>query len=303
MRVPIAWLNVIGILGIHLLALGALLPELFSWSGLVLALGGLYVFGVLGINVGYHRLLTHRSFQCPLWLEHTLALLGVCCLQDTPAWWVAAHRKHHQHSDEEPDPHSPLVGFLWSHLGWLLVLAMSTSRQALYDRYARDIVRDPFYVILERNLLYAWIYALHAVLFFLGGLAAGWLTGDSLGRAALFGLTVLVWGVFVRTVLVWHITWSVNSVTHLWGYRCFETGENSRNNWLIGILAAGEGWHNNHHACQRSARHGVRWWELDISYLTIRLLERVGVAWDVIVPGRLLGDAADGAEPAAVPVE
>jgi stearoyl-CoA desaturase (delta-9 desaturase) len=273
---------------VHLLALLALVPALFSWTGLSLALAGLYVFGVLGINVGYHRLLTHRSFQCPRWLEHVLAVLGICCLQDTPAWWVAAHRLHHQHSDEEPDPHSPLVSFLWSHVGWLLVLTESTSRHDLYDRYSRDVIRDPFYTTMERNLLYAWVYALQAVLFFLAGLAAGYVLWANLGQAALFGLSIVTWGVFFRTVLVWHITWSVNSVTHLWGSRRFETGENSRNNWLIGILAGGEGWHNNHHACQRSARHGIRWWELDISYLTICLLERVGLAWNVIVPKALL---------------
>ena len=266
----------------HLLALLAFVPWLFTWSGVLLAALGTYVFGTLGINLCFHRLLTHRSFVCPKWLERGLAVLGVCCLQDTPAHWVAVHRLHHQHSDDTKDPHSPLVTFFWGHMGWLLVPNHALVRMDLYERYAKDLLLDRFYMSLERRLLWVWINVALWAVFFAAGLAVGWSAGGRLGGGLQLGLSLLVWGVFVRTVLVWHITWSVNSVTHLWGYRNYETDENSRNNVLVGIVANGEGWHNNHHAQPRAAAHGHRWWELDVTYLTIRLLQAVGLATDVV---------------------
>lgn len=282
--IRILWPYTIGIVGIHLLSLLALVPWLFSWTGVVLAVLGLYVFGTLGINLCYHRLLTHQGFTCPKWLEHTFAVLGVCCLQDTPARWVATHRLHHQHSDEQPDPHSPLVNFLWGHMGWLLVENRNLGRLSTYERYARDVLKDPFYLGLERNAAWLWIYLAQVAVFFLGGLSAGWLVLGTSGPALQFALSVVVWGVFVRTVAVWHITWSVNSVTHIWGYRNYETGENSRNNWIVGLVSNGEGWHNNHHADQRSAAHGHRWWEFDVTWLTIRALELCGLAGNLVWP-------------------
>lgn len=288
----ILWPYVISLAVYHLVALLALDPWLFSWTGVVLALGGLYVFGTLGINLCFHRLLTHGSFKCPKWLERTFALLGVCCLQDTPARWVAIHRLHHQHSDERADPHSPLVTFLWGHMGWLMVENRDLSHWTTYDRYARDILRDPFYLGMEKRLMWVWINVAQMVVFFLAGYAVGALRGGA-AAGLQFGLSVLVWGVFVRTVAVWHITWSVNSVTHVWGYRNYETDENSKNNWVVGLVSNGEGWHNNHHADQRSAAHGHRWWEFDVTYLTIWALARLGLAWDVVPPNRkLLAKAA-----------
>ncbi len=280
----ILWHYAISVAAIHTLALLALVPTLFSWTGVVLAAAGLYVFGTLGINLCYHRLLTHQGFSCPPWLERFLALLGVCCLQDSPARWVAIHRYHHQYSDEQEDPHSPLVSFFWAHFEWVITRNREFSAMGLYDRYARDLLRQRFYFALERNLTWVWVYVLHTALFFLAGLAAGYCWSADWGQAAVFGLSVLVWGVFVRTVLVWHITWSVNSLTHVWGYRTYETHENSRNNWLVGLVSNGEGWHNNHHAFPRSAAHGLRWWELDVTYLTIRVLKRLGLVWDVSLP-------------------
>jgi fatty-acid desaturase len=288
----ILWTYVAGVGTYHALAMLALVPWFFSWTGVALAVAGLYVFGTLGINLCFHRLLTHRSFECPKWLEHGLSILGVCCLEDSPARWVIAHRIHHQHSDEQPDPHSPLVNFLWGHMGWLFVENNATSSTGACDRYARDILRDPFYMRLERNLLWLWINVAQAALFFVGGLGFGLLAGYSLSAAAQFGASVLVWGVFVRTVAVWHITWSVNSLTHICGYRSYETGENSRNNWFVALISNGEGWHNNHHADQRSAAHGHRWYEVDVTYLTIRALVAVGLAHSCIEPNyRLLDNA------------
>jgi stearoyl-CoA desaturase (delta-9 desaturase) len=277
----------------HIVAILACLPWLFSWTGLTICLLGTYVFGTLGINLCYHRLLTHRSFACPKWLEHAFAILGVCCLQDTPARWVAVHRKHHQHSDEPEDPHSPLVTFFWGHMGWLLVESRDLSRMDLYERYSKDVLRDPFYLRLERKLLWVWVnLAQWAVFYFVGfavGLAA---TGEILGSVQM-GLSLLVWGVFLRTVLVWHITWSVNSVTHMWGYRNYDTDENSKNNVFVGLWSNGEGWHNNHHAQPRAAAHGHKWWEIDVTYLTIRALSLVGLAQSVVpfkpaMPGRVI---------------
>jgi len=276
--------NIITLLIFHLLILGALLPELFSWTGVVLVFVGNYVFGTLGVNLGFHRLLTHRGFRCPKWLEHTFALLGVCSLQDSPARWVAIHRMHHKHSDERPDPHSPLVSLVWGHLGWLLVKNRTFRKRVTLERYTRDLMQDPFYVRLERNRCWLWIYLAHALLFFAAGCAAGWLmTGTSRG-AIQFGLSIFVWGVIVRTVFVWHVTWAVNSVAHRWGYRNYQTDDNSRNNWIVALLTSGEGWHNNHHASQRSARHGHRWWEIDLTYLTILSLRTIGLATDIVPP-------------------
>src|SRR5687767_966300 len=167
------------IVAIHLLSLLTLVPWFFSWTGLVLCIAGHYVFGMLGITLCYHRLLAHKGFQCPKWLEHGLALLGVCCLQDSPARWVAIHRKHHQHSDETPDPHSPLVSFLWGHCGWLMLENRKLSDLEFYEHYGQDVLRDPFYLRLERYGLWIWIYVIHAALFFALGLAIGWAaTGD-----------------------------------------------------------------------------------------------------------------------------
>lgn len=283
-RRRLVWAYVIGIGLYHLLALLAFVPWLFSWTGVVLAFCGLYVFGTLGINLCYHRLLTHQGFSCPKWLERFFATLGVCCVQDTPARWVAVHRLHHQYSDERPDPHSPLVTFLWGHFGWLMLENRDLNRLSAYERYARDIIRDPYYLALERRWTWVWVVLAHWILFYAVGFLAGWATTGRAVGGVQFGLSLLVWGVFVRTVAVWHITWSVNSVTHIWGYRNYETGENSRNNWIVALVSNGEGWHNNHHADQRAAAHGHRWWEFDVTYLTIVVLRWLGLARDVVVP-------------------
>jgi len=289
----IAWLYAVLVVGYHLLALLALLPWFFSWAGLWLAVAGVLVINGFGINVCYHRLLAHRGFTCAKWLEHAMAVLGACSLQDTPARWVAVHRRHHQLADEPSDPHSPQAGFFWGHMGWLLVENDELNRLGIYERYAKDILAERFYKTLDRNFLTVLIASW--LVFFAGGCVADLLLGAGIGPALRFGCSLLVWGVFLRTVVAWHITWSVNSVTHLWGYRNYETDERSRNNWVVGILAGGEGWHNNHHADSRSARHGHRWWELDTTYLAIRLLALMGLAQDVVMPNpRLRERYVDG---------
>jgi stearoyl-CoA desaturase (delta-9 desaturase) len=278
------WTYIFGIGAYHLVAVLAFMPHYFTWSGLIVALLCTHLCGLFGINLCYHRLLTHRALKCPKWLEHAMAVVAMSCLQETPARWVAIHRRHHQFADEQPDPHSPLASFFWSHIGWILVDQPDLSRLGMYERYAKDILRDRFYVMLERSYALIWINLIQMPLFFGAGFAVGSLFGEAPTNAAHTGLSIMMFGVFVRTVLVWHITWAVNSVTHLWGYRSYETGEDSRNNVLIGLISNGEGWHNNHHADPRSARHGHRWWEIDNTYLTIRVLEWLGLATDVVPP-------------------
>jgi fatty-acid desaturase len=266
----------------------AFFPYFFSWTGVFLAVAGMYVFGTLGINLCYHRLLTHQGFIVPKWLEHTFAMLGVLCVQDTPAKWVAIHRLHHQHSDEQPDPHSPLVNLFWGHMGWLLVDNVQIHNLNHYEKYARDVLKDPFYFKLERKLMWVWINIASWFAFFGAGYLVELALTGSNAAAVRFGWSVLIWGVFVRTVIVWHVTWSVNSLAHVWGYRNYETDENSRNNWFVGLVSNGEGWHNNHHADQRSAKHGHKWWEFDLTWLTIKFLGAVGLAKSVVMPSQRL---------------
>jgi fatty-acid desaturase len=283
-RAPLsAWNIANGIVFYHLVALLALVPWCFSLTGALSAVLGIYLFGVLGINIGYHRLLTHKGFGCPKWLEHTLVVLGVCCLQGSPIRWVAIHRRHHQHADEPGDPHSPRVNFFWGHVGWVMTRIEGPDLLALYDRYSKDLTRDKFYVWIDRGW-WLKIVLLSWAVFFFAGFFAQLLLGGTIGQAILFGLSLLVWGVFVRTVVHWHLTWAVNSVSHRWGYRNYDTPDNSRNNIILGVLANGEGWHNNHHADPRSARHGHKFWELDVAWLTIRLLMWMGLATNVATP-------------------
>ena len=201
----------------HLLALLAFVPWFYSSTGVALAVVGVYVFGAAGINLCYHRLLTHRSFSCPLWLEHTFAIIAVWCVEDTPARWVATHRLHHHRSDDRPDPHSPLVNLFWSHMGWLFLENTELGRNVAYDRYARDILRDKFYRWIERYVV--WITLAQSVLYFAAGFLIELALGGTTIEAVQFGASVWLWGVVVRTVLVWHVTWSVNSFAHVFGYQ------------------------------------------------------------------------------------
>jgi len=273
----------------HLLALLALLPWFFSWTGLALAVIGVYVFGAAGINLCYHRLLSHRSFSCPLWLEHTFAMIAVCCVEDTPARWVATHRLHHHRADDRPDPHSPMVSLFWSYMGWLFIENTDLRRGVAYDRYARDIVRDKFYRWIERAVV--WITLAQSLVYFAAGSLIELAMGGTIDEALQFGASVWLWGVIIRTLLVWHITWCGNSFPHLFGYRNYETSDNSRNNALVAIITSGEGWHNNHHADPNSASNQRHWWEIDLTYLLLRLLVLLGLAWDVQLPKPLVSPA------------
>ena len=280
----INWRYAAAVVTYHLLALLAFVPWFYSKAGVVLAVVCVYVYGACGMNLCYHRLLTHRSFKCPLWLEHAFALLAVWCVEDTPARWVATHRMHHHRSDERPDPHSPLVNLFWSHMGWLFLENTDLQRHVAYDRYARDIVRDKFYRFVERYVV--WITFAQSVIYFGIGFLVALAAGRNVTECFQFGASVWLWGVVVRTVVVWHITWTVNSLSHAFGYQNYDTGDRSRNNWLVAILASGEGWHNNHHAEPSSACNQRRWWEIDLTYWLLCLLVSLGLAWDVQHPKR-----------------
>ncbi len=282
--VRIFWMYTVPLCLIHVTALLAFVPYFFSWSGVILAISGHFIFGMFGITIGYHRLLTHRGFTCPRWFEHFLALLGICNLQDSPARWVAIHRMHHQHSDHQEDPHSPLVNFFWGHAGWVLVQSRAHGHINNFERYARDLLRDPFYLRLERGGLWFFVYVGHALLFTGAGALTGWLLTGTTAGAQQLALSWLIWAVFVRTVFVLNGTWAVNSVTHRWGYRNYETRDNSRNSWIVALFSHGEGWHNNHHAQPRAAMHGHRWWEFDCSWFFIRLFEKIGLVKNVVRP-------------------
>jgi sn-1 stearoyl-lipid 9-desaturase len=241
---------------VHLGALFALLPANFSWAAVGLAVFLHWVTGGLGITLGYHRLVTHRSFQAPKWLEYFLVFCGTLACEGGPIDWVGMHRLHHLHSDQQPDPHDSNQGFWWSHMGWMLY---EIPCRFEIPRYTKDISDDPVYKFLQNAFIPLQV-ALAVLLYFLGG----W--------------SFVVWGVFVRLVAVFHCTWLVNSATHQFGYRTYESGDRSTNCWWVALLTYGEGWHNNHHAFQHSARHGLQWWEIDMTWMTIQFLQFLGLA-------------------------
>ena len=267
------WETIFVIGMIHLLALMAFDLDYFSVSGLVVGIVMYFVAGMVGVTMSYHRLLTHRSFQTYKPVEYFLTFCACQALQSGPIEWVAMHRIHHKESDEEPDPHSPLVNFLWAHAGWLFVSLPDAHTYNEYSRFAKDLHRDKWQRFFD--MFFFPIYVLTAVAIYFAGEVYGGL-----------GMSWLVWGVFVRTVVLWHCTWAVNSVTHTFGYRNYNTDEESTNNWLVAIFSFGEGWHNNHHADQRSAAHGQRWFEVDITYRLIKIMELFGLVWGVREPSQ-----------------
>ena len=275
---------------IHLLALCVFIPYTFAWWGIPLVLVGNFIFGSIGINLGYHRMLTHKASSFPRWLERLFVLCGVCSLEGSPLWWVCVHRKHHQYSDDEGDPHSPQENFYWGHMEWIYKPTPEQRSLSTFEKYVPDLLSDPFLRWLHRGNKWVLVYVLHALAIAALGLGIGFLVGESTERAVQIGVQIFLWGVVVRTVYVWHITWLVNSASHRWGYRNYGTGDKSRNNWFVALLTNGEGWHNNHHATPRACSQGHRWWELDLTFTFVRMLERVGLAWDVVpvrVPNHL----------------
>ncbi len=259
-RRSINWKNLSIVITFHLLTIPALF--LFSWQNVAVMLIGNWIVGSLGVGLGFHRLLTHRSFKAPKWLEYTLTAFGTMSVQDSPDKWVATHRIHHQFVETEKDPHSTRPGFWWAHMEWILRGTAQDHDEATLKRYVPDLLKDKFHVLLAKYY-YVPIVLSGFVLYAIGG----W--------------SMVLWGVFARVVFGWHSTWLVNSATHLWGTRRFETHDDSRNNGLIAALTFGEGWHNNHHAHPRSAKHGLTWYEFDVNWLQVKLMEKLGLVQQV----------------------
>jgi fatty-acid desaturase len=265
----INWITTIVMGLFHVAAVGALFC--FSWTNLAVFFVMYFLAINVGIGVAYHRLLTHRGFRTPKWVEYFVTACGTMALEGGPIFWVATHRVHHQNSDQEGDPHTPVDGTFWSHAGWILSGRAMHSETALLGRYAPDLTRDKVHVWLSK---YHWLFL---TLTGFAQIALGAALAAP-GHKFMGGLSMLLWGTFLRVVVGLHATWFVNSATHLYGKRRFETRDDSRNNWWVAILTGGEGWHNNHHAHPVSARHGLAWYEFDINYYCIWLLARVGLA-------------------------
>jgi len=269
---------------VPLLGFGAAFVSLwgygFNWLYLALLLG-MYFSTALGITVGYHRLFTHKSFETYPFLQFILGVLGSMAIQGPLFQWVALHRRHHQHTDTADDPHSPhtegegflglLRGIWHSHMGWLF-----RADPPDLARYVKDLHRSRL-LVLVNSLFLVWAGLGFLLPATLGGLLSGTWTGVALG---------LIWGGLSRLFLVHHITWSVNSICHLWGQKTYSSKDESRDNVAVGVLAMGEGWHNTHHAFPTSARHGLMWWQIDVSYYVIRVLAWLHLVWNIRLPSK-----------------
>ena len=256
---------------VHLGALLIFVPSIFSWWSVGLALVLHWLTGGIGVCLGYHRLFTHRSFKTTKPVRYLLALIGGLAGEGSCLNWVCTHRRHHAFSDDEGDPHSPHDGAWWAHMFWTFGKSDPVDLGQKYRRWIPDLCDDKGLKFLD--LMFIPNHLISAGLLFLLGNAMG---------GKMLGCSFVVWGVFARLVFVMHSTWLVNSASHMWGYRNYETTDDSRNNWFVALLTYGEGWHNNHHAYPTMARHGHKWWEVDVTFMTIRLMEMCGLAWDVV---------------------
>jgi stearoyl-CoA desaturase (Delta-9 desaturase) len=264
--------------------LGTIVACIFSfhhgvgWVELGLC-GSMYVFTMLGITAGFHRLFAHRSFQTNKTIQVLLGIAGSMAAQGPVLFWVACHRRHHQNSDRADDPHSPqlhgegckgrLLGLWHSHIGW-----MFHHDSENWVRFVPELLKDAL-IFQIHNLYFVWVF----LGLLIPAILAGLLTGTWSGM-----ISGLLWGGFVRIFLVHHSTWSINSICHLYGSRTYQTDDASRNNFVCALLTCGEGWHNNHHAFPSSARHGLEWWQFDLTYIVIYLLEKTGSVWDKKIP-------------------
>src|SRR4249920_262889 len=256
----INWVTAIFMGLFHVGAVAALF--FFTWKAFFVACFLWWVSGSLGIGMGYHRLLTHRGYKTPKWVEYFLTVCGTLALEGGPIFWVATHRIHHQHSDHDGDPHTPREGTFWAHMGWIITGKAMHHDTEILARYVPDLSRDRFHVALT-----TWHWVPQVVV--------------GLALLAFGGIPYVLWGVFFRTTYGLHATWLVNSATHLWGSRRFKTRDDSTNNWWVAALTFGEGWHNNHHAHPTSARHGLAWYEIDLNWMGISTLRALRLAWDI----------------------
>jgi fatty-acid desaturase len=256
----LSWLTCIVLVWFHIQAFAAFWS--FTWTHLLVAVFLYWVAIGLGISMGYHRLHTHRGFKTFRLFDYFLAICGTLTLEGGPIFWVATHRLHHQHSDQPEDPHTPRVSGFWAHLGWMIYGEAHHSDTSRMAKYAPDLAKDPFYLWLTT---YHWVP----------------LTVLGFSLLAVGGWPLVNWAIFLRVVVGLHSTWLINSATHMFGRRRFATKDDSRNVWWVALLTFGEGWHNNHHAHPTSARHGLAWYEFDPTYYELRVLQAVGLVWDL----------------------
>jgi fatty-acid desaturase len=257
---PIVWITTFFLVAFHIGAIAALF--FFTWKAFFVAIALWWIAGGFGIGMGYHRLLTHRGYKTPKWMEYLLTVCATLTLEGGPIFWVGVHRMHHQNTDKEGDPHSPNDGGFWSHMGWLITGRSLHNNSEDLLPLVPDLRKDKFHLWISR---WHWLpVTVLAVILFLVG---GW--------------PFLLWGIFLRTVVGLHSTWLVNSATHMWGSRRFATSDTSRNSFWVALLTFGEGWHNNHHAHPQSSRHGLAWYEFDPNWYGISALRLLGLAWDV----------------------
>jgi fatty-acid desaturase len=257
LKTSINWPTLAFLVVFHLASVAAL--WFWSWPAIITAVVLYWVAGSLGIGMGWHRLMTHRSYKVPKVVECFLIFCGALGLEGGPIQWATTHRIHHAHTDKEGDPHTPRDGRWWSHIGWVLAPPAQVLDQTQLQRYAPDLTNQRFYRWLNR------FYFVPLIMLAMGLLVFG-------------GWRVMLWGVFLRVTLGLHSTWLVNSATHMWGRRRFATNDDSKNNWWVALLSFGEGWHNNHHAHPSSARHGLTWYEIDLNWWGIRVMQFLRLA-------------------------
>ena len=250
------WPTALTLILFHIGAVAALF--MFSWKVFWVSLALHWIAVGFGISLGYHRLHTHQSYQCPLWMQYALAVCGTLTLEGGPIFWVGTHRIHHAKSDQPGDPHSPREGVFWSHMGWILFGETNHNNTKLMSRYAPELARHRFYLWLNN---YHWV-----PLTIIAAVLTAW-----------GGLPMFLWAICLRVTIGLHCTWLINSFTHIWGTQRFDAGDDSRNSFILALLTFGEGWHNNHHAHPTSARHGLAWWEFDITWITMKILRAVGL--------------------------
>jgi stearoyl-CoA desaturase (delta-9 desaturase) len=257
----INWSTSITMVIFHIMSVVALF--FFTWQALAVTIFLWWVSGSLGVGMGYHRLLTHRGYKTPKLVEYFLTLCATLSLESGPINWVATHRIHHQHTEVPgADPHTPREGGWWAHMGWILTGTAQQYSEETLRRYAPDLYKDRVHRLINQ-FFYVPLIISGVILYALGG----W--------------PFLMWGVFFRVTFGLHATWLVNSATHMWGTRRFETTDDSRNNWWVALLSFGEGWHNNHHAHPVAARHGLKWYEIDMNWWGIRTLQLFGLAKNI----------------------
>jgi stearoyl-CoA desaturase (delta-9 desaturase) len=273
------WVRIVPFILLHLSCLAVFFVGV-SWFAVIVMIV-FYFLRMFAITAFYHRYFSHKAFKTSRPVQFIFALIGVMSTQNGPLWWAAHHRNHHRHADKPGDLHSPRDGFWYSHMGWFL----NKQNFATQEHLVKDWIKFPELKWLDR----------HSVLVSVLTAASFWVVGSALAHFApslkTNGIQLFVWGFLISTVLLTHVTLTINSFAHRFGFRTYETTDDSRNNWFLALITLGEGWHNNHHFCPASVRQGFVWWQIDISYYVLRMMAAVGLVWDLVpIPKKAFPD-------------